>query len=100
MNDLILIQKDDLRTLLEEVVEEKLIVLKQWFESLNLQNERPLTKKEAWEYLGVSRSTFGRYEEKGLIPKHSLGYKDYYKRNELDEAMIQINTRTTQKLVS
>ena len=100
MSDLILVQKNDLRTLLEEVVEEKLIVLKQWFESLNLQSERPLNSQEAMDYLGVSLSTLNRYVNKGLVPKYGLDGKVYYKRNELDEAMVLTNNFKNQKLAS
>lgn len=100
MEDLIVIKKNDLTTLVGEILEEKLIVFKQWFEALNFQNEKPLTKKEAMEYLSLTRSTFYRYEENGVIPKRSLGDRDYYRRNELDEAMLLTNNFKNLKLVS
>jgi len=100
MSEIILTSQDNLREIMAQVVEEKLIVLKQWFESLSLQNERPLNRQEAKDYLGVSPSTLNRYVNKGLIPRYGLDGKVYYRRNELDEAMVLTNNFKNLKLVS
>lgn len=100
MSEIILTSQDNLREIMAQVVEEKLIVFKHWFESQKINDERPLTRKEAMEYLSLPKSTFGRYSSKGYIPYYKFRGRNYYRRNELDEAMIPFNRRTTQKLVS
>ncbi len=99
-NEIIITNPNDLSTLVGEILEEKLIVLTQWFESLKIQNERPLNRQEALDYLGVSRGTIRRYEKHGLIPFCIIKGKKYYKRNELDEAMVLTNNFKNLKLVS
>lgn len=99
-NEIIITNPNDLTTLVGDILEEKLIVLKQWFESLNHQTERPLNKKQAMEHLGMPLSTFNRYVKKGIIPKRSLGGRVYFKLNELNEAMVLTNNFKNLKLVS
>ena len=51
-------------------------------------NSKEYSKVEAYQYLGVSRSTFDNYVQKGLIPegKKKAGFNEkiWYK-NDLDE---------------
>ncbi|MCB0744947.1 MAG: helix-turn-helix domain-containing protein [Ignavibacteriae bacterium] len=91
MNEITIINPTDLRTIVSDVVEEKLIAFSRWFEAKLVQEERPLTAKEAMEYLSMSRATFYRYVDKGVIPKRMLDTKTYYYKSDLDNAIVRID---------
>lgn len=91
MSEIAIINPNDLRTIVSDVVEEKLIAFSRWFEAKLVQEERPLTAKEAMEYLSMSRATFYRYVGKGLIPQALLGERVYYYKSDLDNAIVKID---------
>ena len=91
MKEITLINPNDLRTLISEVVQEKLILFSKWFESKLVEAERPLTPKEAREYLSMSKSTFHRYVKDGKIPQYGLGARVYYKQSDLDNQIKRLN---------
>ena len=93
MSEITFINPNDLRTIVSTVVEEKLIAFSKWFEAKLIQAEKPLTPKEAMEYLSMSRSTFYRYVEKGIINKSVLKGSDkvYYYKSDLDNAIVRID---------
>lgn len=91
MSEITFINPNDLRTIVSTIVEDKLIAFSKWFEAKLVQTEKPLTAKEAMEYLSMSRATFYRYVEKGLIPKGLLGERVYYYKSDLDNAIKRIN---------
>lgn len=91
MSEITIINPNDLRTLVSEVVEEQLIEFSKWFESKLVQEERPLTPKEAMEYLSMSRATFYRYVKNGKIPQHGIDGRRYFKQSELDNVIKRIN---------
>lgn len=91
MSEITLINPNDLRTIVSNVVEEKLIAFSKWFEAKLVQAERPLTPKEAMEYLSMSRATFYRYVKNGIIPQHGLDQRRYFKQSDLDNAIRRIN---------
>jgi excisionase family DNA binding protein len=91
MSEITIINPNDLRTILSDVVEEKLNTFSKWFEAQLIQEERPLTPNEAMQYLSMSRATFYRYVGKGLIPQAMLGNKVYYYKSDLDNAIVRID---------
>lgn len=91
MSEITIINQNDLRTIISEVVEQKLIAFSKWFEAKLVQEERPLTPKEAMEYLSMSRATFYRYVKNDKIPQHGIGGRRYFKQSELDNIIKRIN---------
>jgi excisionase family DNA binding protein len=91
MSEITIINPNDLRTIISKVVEEKLIAFSKWFEAKLIQEERPLTSKEAMEYLSMSKATFYRYIKNGKIPQHGLDQKRYFKQSELNNVIKRIN---------
>ena len=91
MSEIIVINTNDLRSIISDVVELKLKDFSKWFEGKLVQEERPLTPKEAMEYLSMSRATFYRYVNKGAIPQYGLDGRRYFKQPELDNVIKRIN---------
>ncbi|MFY0603258.1 MAG: helix-turn-helix domain-containing protein [Flavobacteriaceae bacterium] len=91
MSEITIINSNDLRTIVSNVIEEKLIAFSKWFDAKLVQEERPLTAKEAMEYLSMSRSTFYKYVNNGTIPQYGLGGRVYYKQSEIDNTIKRIN---------
>lgn len=48
-----------------------------------------LTRQEAAKLLKVDLSTIHNWTKSGNLTAHMIGKRVYYKRNEIDEAMIQ-----------
>jgi len=91
MSEIIVINTNDLRSIISDVVELKLKDFSNWFEGKLVQEERPLTLKEAMEYLSMSRATFYRYVNDGKIPQYGLEGRRYFKQSELDQIIKRIN---------
>lgn len=91
MSEITIINPNDLRTIISEVVEQKLNEFSIWFEEKLVEEERPLTPSQAMGYLSMSKATFYRYVKKGTIPQHGLGASRYYKQSELDNAIKRLN---------
>jgi excisionase family DNA binding protein len=91
MNEITVINQNDLRTIISDVVKQNLIEFSRWFEDKLVEEERPLTSKEAMKYLSMSRATFYRYVKNGKIPQYGLDERRYYKQSEIDNAIKRIN---------
>jgi len=52
-----------------------------------------LTSKELCEYLKVSRSTIWRYVREKRIQMYSIAGKRYFKKNEIDNNLIQLRIK-------
>jgi len=91
MAEVIITNKDELRSSIMELFNHQFKNISNYIESNRMNDERPLTPKEAIKYLSMSKSTFYRYVKAGLIHKYSLGEKIYYKKSQLDKAIIKIN---------
>lgn len=91
MSNITVIEINELRDLISEVISEQIIAFSKWFESKLVQEERPLTPKEAMDYLSMSRATFYRYVKKGKIPQYGIEGRRYFKQSELDNAIKRIN---------
>ena len=91
MSEITIVNTNDLRTIVSDIVEQKLIAFSKWFEAKLIQTEKPLTAKEAMDYLSMSKSTFYRYVKDGKIPQCGLEERVYYRKSEIDNAIKRIN---------
>ena len=91
MSNITVIETEELKKIIDSVIQQSFVKFANWIESKIVENEKPLTATEAWEYLSISKSTFYRYVNQGIIPKYGLGDRTYYKLSDLDKAMIRIN---------
>lgn len=55
------------------------------------QQEQLLTRTETAKYLKVDISTLWSWTKKGKLKAYGIGNRVYYKKNEIDEALIRIN---------
>lgn len=53
--------------------------------------EQLLTRTDTAKYLKVDISTLWNWTKKGKLKAYSIGNRVYYKKNEIDEALIRIN---------
>ncbi|WP_367755816.1 helix-turn-helix domain-containing protein [Flavobacterium sp. WC2421] len=62
--------------------------------SANLQPKQPeeyLTRQDVAKLLKVNISTVSNWKNDGVINAYGIGGRVYYKRSEIDKAMIKIN---------
>jgi excisionase family DNA binding protein len=50
-----------------------------------------LSRKETASYLKINLSTLHNWQKKGLLPTYSIGNRIYFKRCDIDKALIKIN---------
>lgn len=55
------------------------------------EHELLLTRTETAKYLKVNMTTLWNWTKKGKLKAYGLGNRVYYKKNEIDEALIRIN---------
>lgn len=55
------------------------------------QQEQLLTRTETAKYLKVDISTLHNWTKKGKLIAYGLGNRVYYKKDEIDEALVRIN---------
>lgn len=91
MNDMVFINRNDLRGLIAEVLQEGLASFSKWVESKIQDEDRILTRQQTADYLGISISKLGRDTEEGKIIAHGLGKRIYYKMSDIKSALIRIN---------
>lgn len=69
-------------------------------ESLEISSERfqqkknqelLLTRTETAEYLKINMTTLWNWTKKGKLKAYGISNRVYYKKNEIDEALIRIN---------
>lgn len=80
------------REQLKETISEE---IKTHFDDLkkNLQPKEPseyLTRKETADLLKVNLSTLWHWQKKNLLKPVSIGARIYYKRSDIDNAIVQI----------
>ena len=60
----------------------------------HIQQERErellLTRTETAEYLKIDSSTLWSWTKKGKIKAYGIGHRVYYKKHEIDEALVRI----------
>ncbi|MCP9198804.1 helix-turn-helix domain-containing protein [Gramella sp. GC03-9] len=54
------------------------------------QTEEYLTRKEVCQMLKIAYSTLYEYTKAGKLKKFGLGRRVYYKRSQIEEALIEI----------
>lgn len=53
------------------------------------QKDGYLTRNQASKYLGVSTATIRRYEQSRDLPCYKVGFRKFYKRDELDAWLLR-----------
>jgi excisionase family DNA binding protein len=56
---------------------------KRGYERAKLEEEAPMTTREAATFMGVSQSTIRDWSSKGIIKMHKIGGNNYYYKHEL-----------------
>lgn len=54
-------------------------------------SEELLTRKETAALLKINLTTLWHWQKLGKIPTYSIGNRIYFKRSEIDQALIKIN---------
>lgn len=94
MNEITIINPNDLRTLIQEVIKEQLALFAKWLEAkivITDNTERLLTPKEAAAYLKKSPATLYRLKTAGTIPVYGLDNGVYYKESDILNALKRLN---------
>jgi len=89
-------------TLVHEISHEELLVLFKGLENQlnefkqNMQPKTPteyLTRNEVAEMLKCDLSTLWNWAQKGKLVPYGIGNRVYYKRNDIEAAIIQLTTK-------
>ncbi len=80
------IGKDDLREILNEIIDERIdFVIKKWEEANNI--EGLLTTEKAMELLSISKSTIWRWKQRGYLVPIRVGGNDRYRIQDIKKIM-------------
>ena len=80
------IGKDDLREILNEIIDERIdFVIKKWEEANNI--EGLLTTEKAMELLSISKSTIWRWKQRGYLVPIRVGGNDRYRIQDIKKTM-------------
>jgi len=55
------------------------------------QEEKYLTREEVAKLLKVNKSTVSNWKTSGILNAYGIGGRVYFKKSEIDKAMIKIN---------
>lgn len=77
-NKLVVIEIDDLYTLIKQAVKEAIIKKQEYEHTKDLLNF-----KETCEYLGIHASTLNKWKAENKIPYKRLGKRIYFQRREI-----------------
>ncbi len=55
------------------------------------QQEEILTREKITQYLKISKTSLWKYTKSGRLKAYGLGNRVYYKKKEVDEALMRIN---------
>lgn len=88
---MIILENNEMQSLISSTIIEELKSFTESIQSILIQDDRPLTAKEAMAYLSMTKSTFYRYVRNGYIHKYGMGDAIYYKKSQLDSAIKKIN---------
>lgn len=91
-----ILTKADLKALLEEHTERLKAELLEMLESIKTENSQNneielMTIEQTCQYLNITRSTLHQWAKKGRLKQHALEGRIYYKRPEVQQAMMLIN---------
>lgn len=90
---LVAIENISVDELVEVIVEKVLNGLeerKNKLDSLTAKEEL-LTREEITQYLKISKTSLWKYTKSGRLKAYGLGNRVYYKKKEVDEALMRIN---------
>ncbi|WP_019670797.1 helix-turn-helix domain-containing protein [Eudoraea adriatica] len=78
-----------------ELILEKLTVIEHEIKDIkgNFQPKEPvklLTREETARYLKISLSALWHWSKKGILPSYGIGNRVYYKRSEIEKALIRL----------
>lgn len=59
-----------------------------------------MTRQEAADFLSVDLSTLYNWQKQGKIVAHGLSGRVYFKRSEIEKALIPLNERKTHQILS
>lgn len=88
---LIGIEVDDLKNIIQEVIDENLNSSPPDNQPQNEQPDELLNIKDAAKVLNVSVPTMFNYKRKGIIPFYRIGRRVFFKRPELINSLKRIN---------
>ena len=89
----VMLQMDDLRQVVTEIVEE--VWTKRGLNEKPSQEEDEwLTREEVCNKLHITYTTLWRKENEGIIKKHKMGRRNYYSKKEVD-ALFLSDVETT-----
>lgn len=90
---LVAIENISVDELVATITEKVLDGLENRLEQLQQQKDKELllTRTETSEYLKIDSSTLWSWTRKGKIKAYGIGHRVYYKKHEIDEALIRIN---------
>lgn len=89
--ELIITNESNLKDLIGNAIQEKLIEFSHWLETKKNDEDKTLTRKQAAQYLGVSLSTLDTWAKNGIIKSHGIGGKVFYKMSDINSSMKTIN---------
>ena len=78
MKELVIIEKDEIRELVREIVREE---NRKTVDEADFKQR--MNRKEAAVFLGVSYQTLGKWTQKGWVTMYGQGRKRYYLKGEL-----------------
>ena len=80
----------------ESIVEDFKTELENFSKSFQpVEQQKYLTRDEVASILQISISTISYWNRKGILNPYRVGNKIRYKSSEIDEALIQINSKQT-----
>ena len=94
MENILIVNKNELRTIIGEVVQENLRAFANWIQTSRVDtndSEKLLTLKEAAEMLKISPTTLYRLRKKGVIPVYGLENSIYFKKSDILNALKRLN---------
>lgn len=82
------ITPDQLKEQFSEVVQSQINELKKHFEPKTPTEY--LTRREVAKMLGINLTTLNNWTKKGILKSYGVGGRVYYKRNEVENAVIEL----------
>ncbi|GAA4289988.1 hypothetical protein GCM10023163_02600 [Aestuariibaculum suncheonense] len=81
---------EELNETVQKGIEARLDDLKEYFQPKT--PEELLTKKETCELLKIKLTCLHNWAENGILKKYGLGGKVYFKRSEIESALVELKS--------
>jgi hypothetical protein len=85
---LIGLSKEDLKNLFGEVLKPEIMALKEQMKPK--QGNDYLTRKEVAEMLKIDLSSVHNWTKKGILKRHQIGNRVYYKLAEIENSIVEL----------